>query len=179
LTFTKEEPVRKILIMIGISVFMATGFANAQESLKIGYVDMKKAMNDCKDGKAAMDKLEKNVKDKQAKLDKEKKKVLSMQAELEKKASVLSDQEKQDKQKEFGEEVQAYQKMVAEAQKEVNETQAKITNTIAEDIKKIIAAIAKTDNYTIIFEKTATSILYSKEGLDLTGKVIEKMDAKR
>jgi outer membrane protein len=172
-----EEKMKKLLVvMIGI-VFMAAGLAFADEGIKIGYVDMKKVMNDCKAGKAALAKLDKEAKDKQATIDKEKKKLGTMQADFEKKAAGMTDKERQSKQKEFQDKVDAFQKMVGQSQQEFNEMQADYTKKVFNDMKKAIADIAKAGNYTVIIEKTDTSILYSKDGLDLTDKVMDKMDS--
>lgn len=167
---------KKVVSFIVAAMFMAAGSAMAQEALKIGYVNMRAAMNECKAGKDAKAKLEKVVKDRQAKLDKEKKKLETMQADFEKKAAAMSDADKQEKQKEFQEKVQAYQKQVMEAQKEINEKEGDVTKRIVADAKKAIAEVAKEGQFTLVIEKTDTSILYSKDGLDLTSKVIDKMD---
>jgi outer membrane protein len=173
----EEKKMKRILaVMVGI-MFMAAGLAFAQESTKVGYVDMKKVMNDCKAGKAALVKLEKNAKDKQAAIDKEKKKLETLQADFEKKAAAMSDKDRQDKQKDFQEKVQAFQKMVGQSQQEFNEMQADYTKKVFADMKEAISEIAKTDSFTIILEKTDTSVLYAKDGLDLTNKVMKKMDA--
>jgi outer membrane protein len=167
---------KKILVMAIVSLFLAAGLAMAQEAVKIGYVDMKKAMNDSKPGKTALNKLDKTAKEKQGKIDKEKKKLETMQADFEKKAKGMSDAEKQDKQKEFQDKVQAFQKLVGQTQQEFTETQADYTKTIFADMKKAIAKIAKAENFTLIIEKTDTSVLFSKDGLDLTDKVIDAMN---
>jgi outer membrane protein len=170
---------KKILVTACVSLFLATGLAYAQEAVKIGYVDMRKAVSECKAGKAAKEELDKAIKEKQAKVIEEKTKLEALQAEYEKKAPKLSDKEKQEKQKEFQEKVQVYQKMVSDAQKEVNAKEAEYTNKIVGDINKIIADISKAGKYTLVLGKTEGTILYGKEGLDLTGKVIQKMDARK
>lgn len=169
---------KKIFIMIIVSICMLGGVSFAEEAMKIGYVDMRGALNDSKAGKEAKVTLEKIIKDKQLVLDAEKKKLEEMQQDFEKKASLLSDKAKQEKQKEFQGKVQAYQKMVADAQKEINEKEAEVTEMIINEIKKVIQDIAKEENYSLIFEKTEVSVLFGKEGLDLTNKVIQKYNAK-
>jgi outer membrane protein len=173
----KEESMKKVIVLLCVSLFLASGFAYAQDQIKIGYVNMRKALNESKSGKAAKETLEKSIKEKQGTLDEEKKKLESLQEDFEKKTSLLSDKAKQDKQKEFQEKVQAYQKLVADAQKEINEKEAAVTKKIIDDIKKIIADMGKEENYTLIFEETEISVLYAQKGLDLTDKVLEKLNA--
>ena len=169
----------KRIIVLSLILLMATlGIASAEEGLKIGYVNMRKALNECKAGKAAKEKLEKSIKEKQVTLDDEKKKLESMQEDFEKKASLLSDKAKQEKQKEFQEKVQTYQKLLADAQKEINEKEADATKKIIEGLKDVISAIAKKESYTLVFEETEISVLYAKDGLDLTDKVIAQYNEK-
>jgi outer membrane protein len=172
-----EETMKKILATVIVSIFMATGFAFAQESIKIGYVDMKKVLNDSKAGKAALDKLDKSAKEKQTKIDKEKKKLEALQADFAKKAAGLSEKEREDKQKEFQEKISAFEKMVGQTRQEFGDMQAEYTKKVFNEMKDAIADIAKAGNYTIVIEKTDTSVLYAKDGLDLTEKVMDKMNA--
>lgn len=168
---------KKIVAVLVISVFVLTGAAYA-ENVKLGFVDMRLALNESKAGKDAKVELEKIIKDKQKVLDDERKTIDEMQADLEKKASLLSDKAKQEKQKEFQEKVQSYQKMLSDAQKEINEKEASYTQKIIDEIRKTVTEIAKADGYTLVFEKTEISVMYAEEGLDLTKKVIETFNSK-
>ncbi|MEE9523715.1 MAG: OmpH family outer membrane protein [Thermodesulfovibrionales bacterium] len=169
---------KKVLAAITVSVLLLVGTAYAEENIKIGYVDMRRALNECKAGKIAKVELETMIKAKQKFLDDERKKLDEMQSELEKKASLLSEKAKEEKQKEFQEKVQAYQKLLADAQKEINEKEAEYTKRIIDDIREIVSDIAKSDGYTLVFEKTEISVMYAKDGLDLTDKVVEKYNSK-
>ncbi|MGW8271842.1 MAG: OmpH family outer membrane protein [Thermodesulfovibrionales bacterium] len=169
---------KKAFVVVVAFVLLTSAAAMAQEGLKIGYVNMRKALNECVAGKGAKDNLEKTIKDRQALLDEEKKKLEGLQEDFEKKAALLSDKAKQEKQKEFQEKVQAYQKMVADAQKELNEKEAAATKSIIEGLRSVIAEFAAKEGYTLVFEETEISVLYAKEGLDLTDRVIKLYDEK-
>jgi outer membrane protein len=174
----KEKSMKKILAMIVVSLFAAAGMAFAQEAAKIGYVDVKKALTECKAGKAAKAQLDKVVQEKQPKVDAEKTKLEAMQAEYEKNVSDFSDKEKQAKQKEFQEKLQAYQKLVADSRKAINDIDVEYSNKIMGNINKIVADMAKAGKYTVIFNKTEGLMLYSNNSIDLTAKVIKKLDEK-
>jgi len=169
----------KKLVLVVIAVILAwAGTVSAENGLKIGYVNMRKALNECKAGKQAKETLEKSIKDKQDVLDKEKKTLEEMQADFEKKASLLSEKAKQEKQEEFQNKLQNYQKMLADAQKEINEKEAEVTKKIIEEMRKLIEEIGKKEGYSLIFEETEISVIYAKEGLDLTNRVIQEYDKK-
>jgi len=168
---------RTMLIIVAVVLALA-GTVYAEDSMKIGYVNMRKALNECKAGKSAKETLEKSIKDKQEKLDKAKKDLETMQEDFEKKSSLLSEKAKQDKQEEFQKKLQEYQQQLADAQQEINEKEAKVTKDIIDGMRDIVEEIGKKEGYTLIFEETEISVIFAKEGLDITGKVIEKYDAK-
>lgn len=168
---------KQVAVMVMVTLFLLSRFCYADGTIKLGYVDMRSSLNESKAGKEAKKKLEKIIADKQVVLDEERKKLDEVQKDFERKAALLSEKAKEEKQKEFQEKVRKYQKMLADAQQEINELESQYTKEIIEKIKKIIQDIAKEEGYTLIFEKTEISVLFAKEGLDLTDKVIEKFNA--
>ncbi|UCG78519.1 MAG: OmpH family outer membrane protein [Nitrospirota bacterium] len=168
----------KRLFVIMMIMSLALTISVYAEDLKIGYVDMRAALNESEQGKKAKAELEKMIQEKQKGLDAERKKLDETQADLEKKMSLLSDKAKEEKQKEFQEMVQGYQKKLADAQKEINEKEASFTKKILDDIKGIVDDIAKKEGYSLIFEKTEISVIFSKDGLDITKRVIETYNSK-
>jgi outer membrane protein len=159
---------KKVLVMTVVSLFMVVGFAFAQENGKVGYVEMKKALNASKAGKAALAQLDKTAAEKQGGIAKEKKKLEDLQADYEKKSASLTDKER----------IANFQKLVEKTQQEFGDTQAEFTKKVYKEMKKAIAEIAKAENFSLVIEKTDTSVLFSKDELDLTDRVIEKMNAK-
>lgn len=168
---------KKILAAVVVSLCMAAGVSFAQEA-KIGYIDVKKALMECKAGKAAKVELDKLMKAKQPALEAERQKLEAMQADYDKNVSDMSDKEKQAKQKEFQEKYQVYQKLLSEAQKEVNAKDSELSKNILADINKATEEIAKAGKYAVIFNKTEGLMVYTKSGLDVTDKVIKKLNAK-
>ncbi|MFA5073652.1 MAG: OmpH family outer membrane protein [Nitrospirota bacterium] len=167
---------KRIIAGVVIFLFMTAGLVFAQETVKIGYVDMRKAMSESKAGKTALSKLEKTAKEKQTKIEKEKKKIVSLQEAFEKKAATMTDEEKQTKQKEFKEKVDAFEKMVNETQKEFTETQAEYSKKIHASMKEAVDDVAKAENFTMILDNKDSAVLYAKSGLDRTDAVIKKMN---
>jgi len=145
----------------------------------LGYVDVAKVLADSKAGKAAREELEKGMKERQTRVDEEKKKLDALKADYERNAATLTHAQKQARQKEFQEKAQAYQALLAGARKEVKESDAEQTRKVMEQMRQVIASVGKVDGYSLIVEKTSTSVLYSKDGMDLTGKVIRQMDGQK
>ncbi len=147
--------------------------------LKIGYVDLGKALNDSKRGREAKAELEALVKQKQSQIDELEKKINNQRTEFEKQAGALSEQARQEKQAQIEKAIQDYQKLVQEAQSEVEKKRRDLTTGIIKELKDIIEEIGRKEGYAIILESSEGLILYSKEGLDLTNRVIKIYDERR
>lgn len=177
----KGKKLKMWFILIFVSLFVSVPLAGAAKSaqsadVKIGYVDLGKALNDSKRGKDAKAELEALVKQKQSQIDDLEKKINTQRAEFEKQAPALSEKAKQEKQAEIEKAIQDYQKLVQDAQAEVEKKRRELTTGILKELKDIIDEIGKKEGYTIILESSEGLILYSKEGLDLTDRVIKVYD---
>lgn len=161
-----------LFVVIFISgICQMPSIVNAE--IKIGYVDLGRALNESNRGKEAKAELEALVKQKQAQIDELEKKINSQRAEFEKQAPALSEQARSERQSQIEKAIQEYQKLVQDAQAEVEKKRRDLTTGILKDLKNIIEEIGKKEGYTIILESSEGLILYSKEGLDLTEKVIK------
>src|SRR6202050_1883746 len=109
----------KVLIA---AVFMTGLMARADvPAIKIGYVDMQKAIQATDSGKKAKKDLEKEFNDKKKELADKEKDLKKMSEDLEKKSMVLSDEVKQKKQMEFQEEMIKYRELVGKSQQAIQE----------------------------------------------------------
>lgn len=152
------------------------GVAQAADVLAIGYVDVRAVLAESKSGKQFRQELDKFVKDKQAALKKEEEKLVSLKSTLEKDALTLSDAQKQQKQKEFQEKVQALRKMAEDADRELRQKDGEFTNKALEQIRAIISDVAKEEKVNLILSRN--EVLYGDEAMNLTAKVTQKFDAR-
>ncbi len=155
---------------------LAGGAAQAADALAIGYVDVRAVLAGSKSGKQFRQELDKFVKDKQAALKKEEEKLVSLKSALEKEGLTLSDAQKQQKQKQFQEKVQALQKMAQDADRELRQKDSEFTNKALEQIRAIIGDVAKEEKLNLILSRN--EVLYGDEAMNLTAKVTEKFDAR-
>ena len=54
-----------------------------------------------------------------------------------------------------------------------------LVRKVVEQMRGVIAAIAKAEDLAMVVEKTATSVLYARDGADLTDRVIQRMDGQK
>ncbi|HAM50266.1 MAG TPA: hypothetical protein DCP92_06070 [Nitrospiraceae bacterium] len=146
----------------------------AEELVKIGYVDLRVALNESDAGKAAKAELETLIKTKQVAIDEKGKNVEKLKVELEKQSSVLSGDAKKAKEDEIERLVRDYQRLVQDSQGEVKKKEDKYTETIIKELRVIVDQIGKEEGYSLILENVEGIILYSNKGLDLTERVLKR-----
>lgn len=148
------------------------------DDVRIGYVDVHKVLNECKAGQRVRGEIEKMVKERQESLSREEQQLKSMQQAFEKDKLLLSESQKQTRQQEFQQKVQAFQQARAKAQREIEQKEHEFTDKALPRIREIIQEVAKEQKLTLVFEKNQSPVLYAADGSDLTDKVIERFDAK-
>ncbi len=169
---------KKVAAVVVVAGLLVSGMALAADKPTIGVVDLRKVMTESKIGKRNEAEFEKLVNDKKAQLQKEEQKLQAMQQDFQKNQMVLTDAQKQEKQKEFQGKVDAYRKLQAEAQQTVTQKQGELTGKSLGDIKAIVAALAKEQNLSVVLDVPEQGVLYAQGGVDLTQQVIQRYDAK-
>lgn len=160
-----------ILVLAGLMLS-----APVLADVKIGYVDVRAVLTESKAGKQHRADLEKYIKDKQAVIKKEEEKLNSLKQAFEKDALTLSDAQKQQKQREFQEKVQAFQKMAQDADRELRQKDTEFTNQSIEAIRAIVAEVAREEKMNLVIGRG--EVLYADGGMDLTAKVTQKFDSR-
>lgn len=169
---------KKIAIIVILTGLVASGMALAADIPAIGYVDMRKVMNESKVGKRNKADIEKLVKERQSVLQKEEQRLQGLQQDFQKNQMLLTDAQKQEKQKDFQGKVEAFQKMRNDAQQAVSQRDNELSSKAVAEIKLIVADLAKEQKLAFVFEMAEVAVLHAEPGMDLTPKVIEKYDAK-
>jgi outer membrane protein len=175
-TGVQESKMRKTLLMISTVVVGALFLSSTAlaKDLKIGVVDMQRAVSETKEGKAAEAKL-KRLKDKlEAELNRKLKEFYGKEAKLRKAWSVLKDTEKRKRAAASRKEFEALQKRYLQAERELMKRKTKAMLKIRNKLGRIIERLAKRDNYDYIFSNAA--VLWAPRHVDLTNEVIRQFD---
>ncbi len=160
------------------SLSLITRTASAADAVKIGYVDLRVALNESDGGKKAKTELESLIKTKQSAIEEKGKAGEKMRAEYEKQSSVLSGEAKKAKEDEIERLTREYQRLVQDSQAEVKKKEADLTGSIIKELREIVEKIGQEEGYSLIFENVEGIILFSKKDLDITDKVIKLYNEK-
>jgi outer membrane protein len=163
-------------LVIGLSVLLAAGFAQAET--KIGFVDMQKAIQATSAGKKAKTELETEFNKKKKDLEKKEADLKKMGEDLERKKSVLSEEVLGKKQAEFQDEMMKYRDIVGKSQQEIQKKERELTAPILEKMRKTIAKIAKDKSYSLILENSQM-VLFATADADLTDEVVKTFEKEK
>lgn len=144
--------------------------AMAKGELKIGVVDMQRAVSETKEGQAAEKKLMDMKKKLEAEINRQLKEFYDEQGKLQKAMSILKEEEKRKRLAESRQQFEALQKRYMEAERELMKEKSKVMMKIGEKLSKVIEKIAKRDSFDYIFNNAA--VLWAPRHTDLTNEVI-------
>jgi len=164
---------KKIFFLVFTMVFIASAHA---ADVKIGYIDMNRALNLSERGIKAVGILEGMVQAKQSVIAEKETKIKELDMEIAKQSSILNPQALKEKQNEREKMMKDYQRMVQDSQDEVKKKQDEFMQEIINDIRVTVSEIGTEEGYTAIFEKFSAGLVYFVEEADLTEKVIARFN---
>src|SRR4051812_26646652 len=161
---------RRLLLALSLSLIAARS-AHAQ-GMKIGYVDVQRAVQEVEEGKQARARLKTELDQKRANLDQKRASLERMKADYDKQVPVLSDDAKRKKQEEL-------QKAFIEAQNEAGQMQEELSGKeqeamqgISKRFLQIVAEVSDKESFTFVLDKAA--LLYAPVASDVTNEVVRR-----
>ncbi|MFA4910241.1 MAG: OmpH family outer membrane protein [Desulfobacteria bacterium] len=167
------------LIFILSLVLSFPNFVLGADTLKIGYVDLQKALNMSDTGKEAQKILSEKAIKVQKTLGEKQEKLKKLKDSIEKQGLILSEKARTEKEKEYQKELRDIERLYKDSQDEFKREEIEISQKIIDELRKSINKIGGEGNYTIILEKTRSGILYASDVVDLTDKVIKAHNEQR
>lgn len=143
--------------------------AGARE-LKIGVVNMQRAVSETTEGQKAESDLMRLKKKLEDELNRKLKEFYEEQAKLQKAMAILKPEEKRKRVAESQKQFQALQKRYMEAERDLMKRKASAMRKISAKLGTVIEKIARRDKYDYIFANAA--VLWAPRHTDLTNEVI-------
>jgi outer membrane protein len=160
-----------ISIVTGSMIFSAPALAR---EIRIGVVNMQRAVSETKEGQKAEAKLKKVKEKLEAELNRKIKELRDKEVKLQKAMSVLKDSEKRKRLEEHQRQYQQLQQRYLEAERDLMSKKTKAMMKISKKLNKIITKIARREKYDYIFANAA--VLWAPSHVDLTNEVIRQFN---
>lgn len=144
---------------------------------KVGVVDPARVLSETIAGKRAKESLSAFSKNRQALIEMEEKELRRMEEDFGRQASVLSATAKREREEQFRRRMAEYQQKAGEMNREVQEKQKDVLEGFREKVELIVGKVSKRLGLQVVVDKgKGGPTLYSDEGLDITGQVIDEFN---
>ena len=161
-----------------IVALMFLGFALPAFSMVVGKVDIQHILLTVKEGQKVRNELKNEFEKKQNELKSEEEKIKSAQVAYEKQSLVMNAKAKEQKEREIQEMINNIKQKSMGYQREIQAKEQKLMKPILDRLRAIIEEIGKKDKLDIVYEVSASGVVYAANEKDITQMVIQSYDAK-
>lgn len=157
--------------LVLVVLAFAPALVSAQEKIKIGFIDIQRAITESASGKKAKARFDVQVKKAESDLLKEKQELERLKSDFDKKGPLLKEDERRNLEADLQRRYLQYQRTGQDHQQELRQREGEMTTDILKELQQIVTEIGKAEKFTLIFERS--QILYNDQAIDITNKVIE------
>jgi outer membrane protein len=168
-----------ILLLIAVGGLLTEKVYSQNVNIKIGSVDIQKAVNDCNAGKEAKKTLTKEVEKFQGFVAQKQKELQEMKDSLEKQGLMLSPEARGAREKELQARLRDYQRWGEDVQNEINQKRMEMERNIVVGLQKVIQKLGADEGYALILEKNENIVLFASKATDITDLVIKAYDIQK
>jgi outer membrane protein len=163
----KLSRVRIVAVLGALAVAMP-----AAAELKVGVVDMQRALNECDAGRKAKDQVKAKFERSQESLKRERDDLDRRKEDYEKKALVLKEDERRNLERELENRGLEFKRKYEDFQRDLKRTDAELTSGIVEELYEIVRGIGERNRYTMVLEASSGQLLYADKSIDVTDEVV-------
>ena len=170
---------QKAIVLLALAALVAWGTAAKDDPpLKVGVVDIDRAISSTDEGKAAREEFARKQREAESKIQPLVERYQALEEEMKAKKFVLSDEALFQKQLDIAEIRNQIQNKMKELEGQLQVDQKRLEGPLTAKLVTIIEDIGKSKGFTLIMRRGAPGLLYTREALDITDLVIEKYNAK-
>ncbi len=163
-----------ITLLAAVLAITTLAGAQARAELKIGYVDLQRAIAETEEGKKAKAELKRIFQKKQEALNKQQDELKKAQEDYESKRLLMTPEARAKAESELKEKYVALQTALMTHQKDLSKREAQVMQKILAKMERILREIGESQGFTLILEKGESRILYALPSMDLTNEVIRR-----
>jgi outer membrane protein len=161
-------------VVLLISLVSLTALAD----VKLGYVDLQRALAEVGEGQQAKAKLKAEVDKKKYEFEQEQRKLKEDSMLLDRQSSAMSEEVRVEKMKELQQRLMQNAEKGQRLQVELVEKERIELKKIFDKMDPIVAAIAERDGLAMVFEKTDSGLVYAPKQSDLTNELVRTYNEK-
>jgi outer membrane protein len=144
--------------------------------LKLGYVDLQRALEEIDEGKGAKAQLKKDFDEKQKQLDQRTDEVKRLDADFQKQSLVMAPDAKAAKTAEIERKKVEVQQFFAALQQDLAGKEREVTRGIFDKMIGMVRELAEAESFTMVLDRN--TVLYAPASLDVTNELVRKYNAR-
>lgn len=163
-----------------LAVFLFLTFTThawAAEVVKLGFFDKQAIVDRSEMGKEGLATIKAEMKPVYEKLEAARQEIKELKEEFKKKELIWSDEVKKTKYFEIVSMEKKLEQDVEQANRALTKRERELLEPLQAKVLEIVAEIGKEEGYTMIFEVPGAGIWYAPDSLNLTDKIIQKLNA--
>jgi len=161
-----------------LALLISLAAVPALADVKLGYVDLQRALGEVGEGQQAKAKLKAEIDAKKAEFEKEQRKLREDGMVLDRQASAMSEEVRVEKMKELQGRLMQISEKGQKLQVEFVEKERIELKKIFDRMDPIVAAIAEREGLAMVFEKTDSGLVYAPKSMDLTNELVRTYNEK-
>jgi outer membrane protein len=144
---------------------------------RVAVIDTERILTTSAQGKKAIAELKKAQEAKETELRGRQQEIKDMQDKLAQGRLSLSQDRLADMEKQMEDKQTALRRLSEDATRDLNKKKDELLGSIDEKVMPIINQIGKEQNYTLIFRKFESGLIYADDAIDITTSVVQRLDA--
>ena len=164
------------ILAISACLMLTVSAAMAEAEIKVGVVDLQKAMELSEEGIKAKAVFQKKVEKIQWELKTKQDELNMLKEELERKSSMLSEEARFEKEKTYQNRLREFKRVYEDYQEDMRREDAELSEKILRRLIEIIEGYGAEKGYDLILEKTQSGVLYKSKTLEVTEDIIKLFD---
>ena len=161
---------KKLLFAAALAMAAAPAWA---QSGKLGFVNTERILRDAAPAQRAQKKIESEFKKRDQELAKIAGDLKRMQDDIDKNSMTMSESERRNKEREFGELNRDFQRKQREFREDLNQRRNEELAQVVEQANRVIRQIAEQEKFDIIFQDA----VFASPRIDITDKVIKALES--
>lgn len=167
---------RRWLMAATAFLVLSLAAASARAELKVGVVDLQKAMELSEEGKKAKGVFQQKVEKIQRELKTKQDRLTALKDELERQSAMLSATARAEKEREYQDKLRDFKRLYEDYQEDMRREDAELSEKILRQLIEVIEGLGVKEGYDLILEKTQSAVLYRSNAIDMTDQLIKLFD---
>jgi outer membrane protein len=161
--------------IIGMVLLAMAAAGTARADVRLAFVDIQRAINECRAGKQAKSTFRAHIDQLQAQLEGEQHSVEALKQQLEQKGALMQPDQRQNLEDDYNKKLRRFQDDVKNSRDELQQRDTEVTGAIVRDLAAVVRRVSEKNGYTMVMEKG--TLLWAEPSTDITDEVIRQYDA--